>query len=1574
MGLLTSISRLSQRWLGNRRFDDPHASVSRLRICRFEEVESRCMMAADLHVGSVYYEQAAGDDAKPNILQFTFEGGAPGTQLTRIVIDGDKDGGGRSSGDVFFDTAPGGYGVFQSHPLKIVSHDGFQVLSTQVTDGGMKFVIDLAGFEAGETLVLSVDVDEFQYVDATATDVNAVAEGGEFQRSHFIASFVAPHYEDVTTQTQFWDFYDQNFAAADSTSGTHLALPPDSYTSTDDLSDFTAGAVATIVQPPKPNSLSGVVYVDPNLNNQQDSGEPGIGGVSLTLLRLQGNTYVSTNLTTVTDTLGNYKFDNLPIGTYQVVETQPAGYFSVGASPGKVDGQIRGTVLTSDILTGINLLGGDNSVRNDFSEALYNSIAGYVGIDCEHNVTPPPIAGVVIRLLNAAGATVATTTTDATGNYKFDHLVAGVYTVVEEQPAGYFQGDNHIGSLGGVNPRQDELGQIKLVSDMHGVHYDFCELLPVSISGKVHVNTNGDCDDPANPPLSGVTIQLLNSTGSVIDTTQTDADGMYHFVNLPPGNYGVREIQPVGYFDGKTYQGSAGGDVSNNLVTHIELISGVAGVHYDFCEIPPAQLCGFVYVDMNNNGLKEAGEAGIANVTVELLDANGQPTGVTAVTDATGEYCFVGLRPATYGVREFQPSGYYDGLDTPGDAGGTAVNPGDRIVGAVLKPAMHAENYNFGELLPASIAGKIHVNTNGDCDDPANPPLAGVTIELLNGSGTVIGTRITDANGEYRFDNLAPGTYSVREIQPANYFDGKTYQGSAGGTVTNNFVTAIALGSGVAGVHYDFCEIPPAKLCGFVYADLNNNGLKEAGEQGIAGVTLELLDANGQPTGVTIQTDATGEYCFVGLRPGTYGVREFQPSGYFDGLDTPGDAGGTAHNPGDSITGAVLAGGQHGENYNFGELPPASIAGKVHVNTTGDCADPTNPPLAGVTIHLLDSAGNIIASATTAADGTYHFDNLAPGTYGVQEIQPQAYFNGATYQGSAGGSVVANLVTNIVLVAGLHAVHYDFCEIPPAALSGFVFQDGPPIEVQNAGDVPDVLALRDGKLTSDDTRLGGVLLQLRDGVTGLPIYGSAALPGVYAADQPITTLTDASGHYQFVGLKPGTYAVYDVKIDGTYTGIDTAGSLGGVIVSELVVTDPAVLAQLLAPPEHDAILGITLPVAGNSINNNFSVVVTTIPTFELLPLQLLQPEPFVGGGFFNPLPPVYPPPQYVFPYLLQPQLTRAGGALYTWHLSVVDAGLPRGQLETRQLAQLTAMRPQDDILWEDKDLDDGRWVFLAGAAGSGQLSVRKTRFGIRGGIPIAGDFNGDGKSEVGVFKDGHWYIDLNDNGIWDEGDLWAKLGHKWDKPVTGDWDGDGKTDIGIYGPAWRGDPRAVANEPGLPDPNNRNTRVHKNIPRSAERNTVGERTLKLTANGTPRADLIDHVFFYGTPGDHPIVGDWNGDGTHTIAVFRDGVWHRDTDGDGKWSEADARASFGRKGDLPVVGDFNGDGVDELGIYRDGMWYIDTNGNGQIDAGDQTFQLGGAGDTPVVGDWDGDGAAEPAVYRDSASPGVTTAKK
>ena len=424
-------------------------------------------------------------------------------------------------------------------------------------------------------------------------------------------------------------------------------------------------------------------------------------------------------------------------------------------------------------------------------------------------------------------------------------------------------------------------------------------------------------------------------------------------------------------------------------------------------------------------------------------------------------------------------------------------------------------------------------------------------------------------------------------------------------------------------------------LCGFVYVDLNNNGLREAGEMGIAGVTLRLLDANGNSTGITTTTDATGEYCFTELRPGTYSVVEVQPSGYLDGLDTPGTTGGVAQNPGDRISGILLKPAAHSEENNFGELLPASISGKVHMNTTGDCADPTNPPLSGVTVQLLDANGTVIRTTLTDADGMYYFRDLPSGNYSVHELQPDGYFNGATYVGSVGGVKSTDLVTNIVLLAGVNAVHYDFCEIPPVLLSGNVFQDGPPIPLADQSQPIYVPDYRDGKLTSDDTLLPGVLLLLRDGVTGAPILGSAALPGTYAPDQPITVTTDAHGHYEFVGLKPGTYAVYEISPDGYIRGIDTAGSLGGIVISAWTAVDPAVLDLLQAPLPEDAIVQISLLGGQNSINNNFSVVVTTsqVQVFVL-------PAPPPGQPLFAPLDgPLAPPPlPPLIPQLLPQQL------------------------------------------------------------------------------------------------------------------------------------------------------------------------------------------------------------------------------------------------------------------------------------------------------------------------------------------------
>ena len=68
-----------------------------------------------------------------------------------------------------------------------------------------------------------------------------------------------------------------------------------------------------------------------------------------------------------------------------------------------------------------------------------------------------------------------------------------------------------------------------------------------------------------------------------------------------------------------------------------------------------------------------------------------------------------------------------------------------------------------------------------------------------------------------------------------------------------------------------------------------------------------------------------------------------------------------------------------------------------------------------------------------------------------------------------------------------------------------------------------------------------------------------------------------------------------------------------------------------------------------------------------------------------------------------------------------------------------------------------------------------------GDIPVVGDWNGDGKTKIGVFRNGSWYLDANGNNTWEPGvDAAISFGMAGDIPVVGDWNGNGKTKIGVF--------------------------------------------------------------------------------------------------------------------------------------------------------------------------------------------------
>ncbi len=109
-------------------------------------------------------------------------------------------------------------------------------------------------------------------------------------------------------------------------------------------------------------------------------------------------------------------------------------------------------------------------------------------------------------------------------------------------------------------------------------------------------------------------------------------------------------------------------------------------------DVPPAAISGFVYVDANNNGLKEGSEVGIQGVTIQAIR-----DGVivqTTITAADGSYSLVGLQPGTYTIREVHPGFFLDGRDT---LFGIDSAHNDQFVDVVLNPSGNASGYLFGE-------------------------------------------------------------------------------------------------------------------------------------------------------------------------------------------------------------------------------------------------------------------------------------------------------------------------------------------------------------------------------------------------------------------------------------------------------------------------------------------------------------------------------------------------------------------------------------------------------------------------------------------------------------------------------------------------------------------------------------------------------------------------------------------------------------------------------------------------------------------------------------------------------------
>ncbi|MEO0042755.1 MAG: hypothetical protein RL329_2203, partial [Bacteroidota bacterium] len=446
----------------------------------------------------------------------------------------------------------------------------------------------------------------------------------------------------------------------------------------------------------------------------------------------------------------------------------------------------------------------------------------------------------------------------------------------------------------------DSCGNVTVGSQQITIDRTGCLL---KIQGIVWNDTNGNGTQNTEPRRADITVILTGTDANgnpVTRTVTTDANGAYVFDGLNPGNYRVRFVLTPD--DLVTYQ-NQGNDLLDSDINPDGFSETIAlttsNVVLDAGLYRPAKLGDLVWMDDSRNGLQAAGEAGVANVTVNLTGTTGNGTTVTLMTttDANGLYLFSGLRPGTYQVSFVKPLGFdftTQGNNVTG-ADDSNANPQTGVTAAVtLVSGDDNRTIDAGLVRPillSSVGDSVWEDTDGDGIQDANEVGIGNVIVLLDGTdanGNPVTLRdTTDANGLYQFDNLLSGTYHVTFLKPAGYEYTYPTQGTdstknsdANPWMGNTPDFFLAAGQNERNVDAGFYR--PAKLGDLVWLDNSRDGVRAANEVGVPNVivTLTGTTANGDPITLRDTTDANGFYLFEDLRPGVYQVTVDRPNGY----------------------------------------------------------------------------------------------------------------------------------------------------------------------------------------------------------------------------------------------------------------------------------------------------------------------------------------------------------------------------------------------------------------------------------------------------------------------------------------------------------------------------------------------------------------------------------------------------------------------------------------------------------------------------------------------------------------------
>lgn len=774
-------------------------------------------------------------------------------------------------------------------------------------------------------------------------------------------------------------------------------------------------------------------------------------GADITATTDANGTYTFTRLP-----MGSYKVEVVP-GAAKVdgTDVNLADYkqtYGYGSSTKRSEAG-KGTLVTP---TPIALTSAaPNATKVDFAFVKPASVGNFVWFDANkdgiQDADEAGVAGVTVTLTDGAGNPVIDldgnpvkpVTTDANGKYEFTNLMPNVdrivanageenYKVVFTVPAGYSATTSRAG-----DPEKDSNGadsSVTLTQGQNDETVDFGLVADGTIGDTLFWdvdNNGGSAPSGADKPLAGVTVTLTYTTPAGVEktlTTVTDADGHYSFKDLAPGDYVVTvdKASLATVCPECTAQTHApSGDLTASEGQELSLTSKVT--------LSPGAM---------SNNAQDWAFTGVANTAIvkAIADPVEVPAGgftpgtsVTYTLTVTNE----GPSPATGVIAQDKlPSGVtfvsaegdgsYDAASGKWDLSSEVIEKGAtrtlRITvtidasaaGSVVTNTATIEKQDqIGDKTPDNsssvpltagytIAGKLYNDANASfSSDSGESPYSGVTVALLKRDGTPVldkdgnpVTAVTDAEGKYSFVGLALGEYTVSVVDPTSgpLAGTKPTEAYTGRYKTTADVTIAEATGSVIDVNFGF--VKPASVGDKVWMDVDRDGIQDADEPAMPGVTVTLMradgsavtDASGNPV-AAVTTDANGKYTFENLLPGDYKVSFQAPAGFEATTSEAGDD--RAADSNGASASVTLVQGQTDDTIDFGAVGTGVIGDRLFVDVNqngGGAPDAGDKPLAGVKVTLTwTGPGGITRTyeTVTDADGTYRFEDLLPGEYKV---------------------------------------------------------------------------------------------------------------------------------------------------------------------------------------------------------------------------------------------------------------------------------------------------------------------------------------------------------------------------------------------------------------------------------------------------------------------------------------------------------------------------------------------------------------------------------------------------------------